>query len=501
MSSSVPAIRVRSLNDAPLRGDGSYVLYWMTAYRRMSWNHALDRAVEHARELGVPLLVFEGLRIDYAWASDRHHRFAIDGMREHRDVLAGGPIGYLPWVEPTRGAGKGLLEALASHAAVVVTDDAPFFFFPRMVSAAADRLGVRLEAVDSNGLYPIHHAQRTFTTAASFRRHLQKTLPEFLGHAPAASPTLDALPPFGGLDALLDGRWAPAPDSLLDPDGDGLAALDIDHSVPPVPFAGGSAPGRDRLERFLAERLPEYHERRNEPDDETGSRLSPYLHWGHLSSWEIFDRLTERDGWTPARLAVKPNGRREGWWNMSPEVEAFVDELVTWREIGFNYCTRENEPARYGSLPEWARETLAEHAEDPRPYVYSMEEFEAAETHDELWNAAQRELRREGTIHNYLRMLWGKKILEWSESPQAALETMVELNNRWAVDGRDPNSYSGIMWVLGRYDRGWPERDVFGKVRSMTSKSTRRKVSVDDYLRRFGPDVEADPSGADGEGT
>ena len=171
---------------------------------------------------------------------------------------------------------------------------------------------------------------------------------------------------------------------------------------------------------------------------------------------------------------------------MSEASEAFIDELITWREIGFNYCAREPVPDDYETLPEWARETLAEHEEDPRPYRYSLEEFEEAETHDELWNAAQSELRREGTIHNYLRMLWGKKILEWSDTPREALQTMIHLNNRWAVDGRDPNSYSGIMWTLGRYDRGWPERAVFGKVRSMTSDSTRRKVSLKKYLEEFG---------------
>jgi len=486
MTHPVDDLRIRTLNDAPLREGGEHILYWMTAFRRLSWNHALDRALEHARALELPLLLFEGLRIGYRWAADRHHRFAIDGMAEHREALAESSVGYLPWVEPEPGTGKGLLEALAAKAAIVVTDDAPYFFLPRMLEAAAGKLDVRLEAVDSNGIYPIHHAERTFTTAASFRRHLQKELPDLLGQAPEAEPDLGALPPFDGLGDLLGDRWAPASDALLDPDGDALADLDIDHDVPPVPFRGGTAAARERLRRFLSDRLPEYHERRNDPDDETGSRLSPYLHWGHISSWEVFHALTDRDGWNPGDLAPKANGKREGWWGMSPESEAFIDELITWREIGFNYCTREPRPDDYETLPGWARETLAEHEEDPRPHRYTLEEFEAAETHDELWNAAQRELRREGTIHNYLRMLWGKKILEWSDSPREALETMIHLNNRWAVDGRDPNSYSGIMWVLGRYDRGWPEREVFGKVRSMTSESTRRKVSLDRYLARFG---------------
>jgi len=478
--------RIRAVNEAPLRREGRHVLYWMTAFRRVSWNHALDRAVAHARELQLPLVIFEGLRIGYRWASARHHRFAIDGMAEHAETLADTPVLYLPWVEPEEGAGRGLLQALARDAAVVVTDDAPFFFLPRMLSAAARTLDVRLEAVDSNGLYPIHHADRTFTTAASFRRHLQKCLPLFLDGAPHPDPDLRSLPAAPPASALLRDGWSAASGGLLDGDGNALARLAIDHSVPPVPYRGGSAPARLRLGRFLSSRLRRYHDGRNDPDDETGSRLSPYLHWGHLSSWEIFTEVASREGWSPARLAPAATGKREGWWGMSPGAEAFLDELVTWREIGFNFSSRVVDPYDFDSLPDWARASLAEHETDPRPHLYTLDEFETAETHDPLWNAAQRELRREGTIHNYLRMLWGKKILEWSATPRDALATMIHLNDRWAVDGRDPNSATGIMWTLGRYDRGWPERAVFGKVRSMSSDSTRRKVSVTRYLERFG---------------
>ena len=481
-----PRTRVLALNDVPIRGDAGYVLYWMTAFRRLSWNHALDRAAEHARRLKVPLVILEGLRIGYRWASDRHHRFALDGMAEHRRALKDTPVLYLPWVEPEDGAGRGLLETLAADAAVVVTDDAPYFFLPRMLRAAAPRLPVRLEAVDSNGLYPVRHAARTFTTAASFRRHLQKTLPSVLGDGPCAEPTFDDLPGAPDASSLLGGRWATASEVLLGSESAAIAALKIDHSVPPVPFPGGTGPARARLARFLDQRLSRYHEGRNHPDDETGSRLSPYLHWGHLSVWEVFHAVVEREAWTPARLASAATGRREGWWGMSASSEAFLDELITWREIGFNHCTRETDPYAFETLPEWARTTLAAHERDRRPFLYTLAQFEAAETHDPLWNAAQRELLREGTIHTYLRMLWGKKILEWSATPREALETMIHLNNRWAIDGRDPCSCTGIMWTLGRYDRGWPERAVFGKVRSMSSESTRRKVSVADYLRRFG---------------
>ena len=163
-----------------------------------------------------------------------------------------------------------------------------------------------------------------------------------------------------------------------------------------------------------------------------------------------------------------------------------MDQLMTWREIGFNMCVQEANYDRYESLPAWAQKTLNDHAADTRPYVYSLEEFESARTHDTLWNAAQRQLVLEGRIHNYLRMLWGKKILHWSQTPREALDIMIQLNNKYALDGRDPNSYSGIFWVLGRYDRAWgPEREVFGKIRYMTSESTRSKFSVKGYLQRY----------------
>ena len=186
----------------------------------------------------------------------------------------------------------------------------------------------------------------------------------------------------------------------------------------------------------------------------------------------------------------KVSGSREGWWGVDENVEAFLDQLVTWRELGLNMCRRRRDDHDFSSLPHWAQETLREHASDPRAHTYSLKRFEEGRTHDPLWNAAQMQLVREGRIHNYLRMLWGKKILEWSSSPRRALKIMIELNNKYALDGRDPNSYSGIFWVLGRYDRPWgPERPIFGKVRYMSSENTARKVSVRNYIESYGPEA------------
>ncbi len=189
-------------------------------------------------------------------------------------------------------------------------------------------------------------------------------------------------------------------------------------------------------------------------------------------------------GWDPGRVVgVRPNGKREGWWGLPGPAEAFMDELFTWRELGYGFCHYRPDYDQYESLPDWARASLDAHADDPRPHRYELADLERAATHDPLWNAAQRQLVVEGRIHNYLRMLWGKKILEWSPSPRTALATLIELNNKYAVDGRDPNSYSGIFWTLGRFDRPWgPERPIFGVIRYMTSQSTARKFKVGDYL-------------------
>lgn len=196
-------------------------------------------------------------------------------------------------------------------------------------------------------------------------------------------------------------------------------------------------------------------------------------------------RLARREGWTQARLG-KVTGSRAGFWGMSPEAEAFLDELVTWRELGFNMASKRSDCDRYESLPRWAQESLARHAGDRREHVYRIGDLAAARTHDRVWNAAQRQLLAEGRIHGYLRMLWGKKILEWSRSPREALAAMLELNDRHALDGRDPNSLNGIFWVLGRYDRPWgPERPVFGTVRYMSSENTLRTLRAREYLRRW----------------
>ncbi|MEL7060535.1 MAG: deoxyribodipyrimidine photolyase [Acidobacteriota bacterium] len=490
MSSPIPAVRLRHVNDAPLRTDGEFVLYWMIAHRRTTWNFSLDHAIHLASEVGKPLVVLEALRCGYQWASDRIHRFVLDGMVDNARAFDDSPVHYLPYVETTDGEGSGLLEALGHRACAVVTDEFPSFFLPRMVAAAGRTLDVRLDAVDSNGLYPLRATDRVFKRAVDLRRTLQKELGPHLGDAPAARPLADLdLPRLGRLPSEILDRWPSRFDSFKQGALPDLSRLPIDHAVAPTTARGGTAAAQEVVNRFFDERLPRYADERNAVEARATSELSPYLHFGFVSVHDLFARLTEHEGWTPERLGDTANGARRGWWGLSEPAESFLDELVTWRELGYHTSAKTDDYRSYESLPQWARTTLEEHADDPRPERYTLDEFEAATTADDVWNAAQRELVRDGRIHNYLRMLWGKKILHWSDGPREALDIMIELNNKYALDGRNPNSYSGIFWCLGRYDRAWgPERPIFGKVRYMSTESTRRKLRLADYLQRYGPD-------------
>ena len=515
----VPAERLTAVNTAAADPARDYVLYWQVMARRTRSNFALEHAVAMARAWRRPLVVLEALRAGYPWANDRLHRFALDGMHDNAAAYARAHVAHHAYVEPEPGAGRGLLAALAERACVVVTDEFPEFFLPRMLAAAGEalgRLGVRLEAVDGNGLLPLRLGEKAWTAAPHFRRQVQRAVPAHLQWFPADAPLADArgLPALAGealahVDAVRR-RWPAAAPALLDQGDAGraaLGALPIDHGVPPVPFAGGPAKGAVVLGDFLDRKLASYKDRRNEAEDPSNSGLSPYLHWGFVGAHEVFRGVAEREGWTADRLAPRPTGKREGWWGMSPNGEAFLDEFVTWRELSYN--TAHYLPAHdtYASLPDWARATMEAHQGDRRAELFTRDELEAGATYDALWNATQGQLRADGRIHNYLRILWGKKFLEWTESGEQALEFMLHINNRWALDGRNPNSTSGITWVLGRYDHAWQERPVIGKIRPMSSVATAKKIRVDGYVRRYSAglpgarDAARDRGAAVGAGT
>lgn len=482
VNSDVPDQRITMLADAEVGATGDYVLYWMTAYRRTGSNYALQRAADWSRHLGLPLVVLVALRLDYPWANDRIHAFAIDGIVDVVEALGNRPVVCVPYIEPEPGAGKGLLGRLSASAAVVVGDDAPVFFLPAARQAAVAQIECRFEVVDHNGVVPMSVTDREFKRAVDLRRFYQTILLEHLEDGPDHDP-------LGGLDAtrpdVIDQIMSDYPTARLARDV--IPELDLDHEVPVAPLRGGQVAARTRLAEFVASGLGRY-DQRNHPDEHAESGLSPYLHFGHISVHEVLAEVVAAEQWTPAEVAPKATGSRAGWWGMSEQGEGFLDQIVTWRDIGYRAAYYSPSYDQYEALPGWARQTLEQHASDPRPYLYTPDELARAETHDDVWNAAQTQLTETGVMHNYLRMLWGKKILEWSPHPRIAHAVMMDLNNRYALDGRDPNSVSGIHWVLGRFDRAWgPEREIFGKVRYMTSDSTRRKLKLQSYLAHYQP--------------
>lgn len=486
--SSVPAARLRSLNRGDINSAGEYILYWMTSARRVKYNYGLQRAAEVARGLGRPLVVLEALRVAYPWASRRLHAFVIQGMADNLRAMGDSQAFYYPYLEPAPGAGKGLLASLAQKACTVIADEFPCFFFPRMLEAAAHQVAVRMEAVDSCGLLPMASTPHPFHRALDLRRFLQRNLAGHLEAFPQARPLSPGPPPTPRLPASVFRRWPPVSAEELTRPAALLERLPIGQGVSTVSLLGGSGAASARLREFVSQRLAGYADQKRRPPEQVGSGLSPYLHFGHISPHEVFIRVAEHEGWAPHLLNPNARGARQGFWGMSAGAEAFLDQLITWRELNYIFCHHRPDYDRYQSLPAWAQATLEQHASDPRPYVYRAQELMSAATHDPVWNAAQRQLLTQGTVANYLRMLWGKKILEWSPDPRQALEVMIEMNNLLALDGRDPNSYGGIFWCLGRFDRPWgPERPIFGKVRYMSSANTLVKLKLNSYLERFGP--------------
>ncbi|MCH2100353.1 MAG: deoxyribodipyrimidine photolyase [Planctomycetes bacterium] len=484
-------LRRRVLCDLPPHPESQYILYWLTATRRLERNHALDQALDWCTKLNKPLVILESLRSDYRWSCPRHHRVLLDAMAEHIAAIDPCKIRYYPYVEHEAGAGKGLLAAMAQDAAVVVTDRHPGFHFPAMLEAARKQLKVRFEVVESVGLLPLDVAPGPLPSAYVLRRRMQKNLANWLGRTAADDPLTAYTWGRAKIRPQIEARWPEATTEELAPAMRLESKIPLAYEVPVTNWCGGTRPARALLDRFIEEQLPRYGERRMEATPTSG--LSMALHYGFLCPSTILDATlassdTSRAHILPelAKRANLSRGSRAGWWGLSEQVETFLDQLVTWRELGHRFADQNPDCERYGSQPSWAVATLDSHRADAREFAYTREQFEQARTHDPLWNAAQRCLVREGWMPNYLRMLWGKNLLTWSQDPEEAWELLFHLNNLYALDGRDPNSMRGITWVFGRFDRPFgPERPVTGKLRPMSSVNTKRKMALGEFLDRF----------------
>lgn len=479
--------RVFNHNPLPPDANGKFVLYWMQINRRLQYNYALDYAVSYANKLEKPLLILETLTCDYPWASDRFHQFLLEGMAENREITSKYNIHHYVYLESKHGEILELVEELATYSSVIISDEYPVFIIKKRNAHFSKRFKVPFITIDSNGIIPLKMTEKAPYSAYFFRKIMQKNFKDAYTMPPAKEPLADLkVKEPVDLPDDINKSWRQG-DSILGDITGFIQSQAIDHEVKPVSIKGTRSAALVELNNFIINKLKYYGKRRNDPDYNCTSRLSPWLHFGKISEYEIIRAVLngQPDNWDLTDIEDR-GGKKEGFFKGYDYIEQYLDELITWREVGFHFAHHTPDYNKFESLPEWARRTLQQHQNDAREKVYSFEQFEQALTHDEIWNAAQRQLVREGYIHNYLRMLWGKKILEWTPEPRIALQYMIELNNKYALDGRDPNSYSGIFWILGRFDRPWFERPVFGKIRYMSSDSTRKKVKLKQYLKEYG---------------
>ncbi|WP_372638710.1 hypothetical protein [Fodinibius sp.] len=483
---NINASRIFDRNGRGPDPGGDYVLYWMQTSHRFEYNYALEYAVSWANKLDKMLLIYEELACDYPWASDRIHAFYLEGMAEHRDIAEQKEINWLPVVEEEEGESRAILEGLFDGACCLVTDEYPVYFIRDRNNILAEELDIAFITVDSNGLIPLGLTEKAPYNAYFFRKIMQRHFVECFTSPPKQYP-MDDLKNRSPLDWTREQREIrqKSLDCIANPAGF-IAMLDIDHDVAPVELKGTRQAAVGQLNRFIRNNLKHYGDKRNDPDADATSGLSPWLHFGKISEYEVVKAVLDHqpENWDLDNITFN-SGSTGGFFNGNHNIDHFLDQLITWREVGFHFAHHEPAYDQYESLPGWAMETLEKHRDDPRDYIYELEELAQSQTHDELWNAAQTQLREEGVMHNYLRMLWGKNVMQWTPNPEIALAYLIELNNRYAIDGRDPNSYSGIFWCFGRFDRAWQERPVFGKTRYMTSQSARRKLKLDEYLERY----------------
>ena len=444
----IPAARIHRLDDRP-PARGKFVLYWMQQSQRAEWNPALETAVEQANALRLPTLVGFALTA-FPGANGRHYRFMLAGLRETEQRLAARGLGFCL----RQGPPEEVVPELAKNAALLVGDVGYLRVQRDWRAAVAKRVACPVVLVEGDAVVPVaavsDHAE---FAARTIRPKIHRLLGEFLK---PLKPTKVAVPFAGGADKSLD---------LSDPDALGRR-LGVDDSVPAAAAVGGAAAAHRLLDRFVAHRRAEYAEAASDPVADGCSGLSPYLHFGQISPVEIALRVAKSDA---PRVAT----------------DAFLEQLIVRRELSLNACWFNPGYDRYDTLPAWALKTLDQHRKDKRDFVYSRAQWEAGATHDPCWNAAQAEMVRTGRMHNYMRMYWGKKILEWSRTPEEAFETALFLNDKYELDGRDPNGCVGVAWCFGRHDRPWTERPVFGTIRYMNANGLRRKFDVQAYVERW----------------
>lgn len=451
--------RIQRRNNKPVQ-NRTFVLYWMQAAQRAEWNHALEYAISVANERKKPVLVAFCITDDFPEANERHYAFMLEGLKETQTALKKRNIQLVI----ARGKPDETISKLAKKADMLVVDEGYLRIQQQwrdVVSEAADCLVCE---VTTNLIVPVEEAsEKENFSAGVFRPRITRQFKKYL------VPLRDTKPKYSSLGLkfkdLKRGTGLKPVNHGQDGHATILKKLKIDRSVKPSPFfAGGTSQAKKRLKLFIKNKLDDYADKRNDPTQDCQSNLSPYLHFGQISPLFV------------ALEILKTN---------SAGKESFLEELIVRRELSHNFVYYNPQYDKYDALPAWAMRTLNFHARDKREYTYSLEQFETAQTHDPYWNAAQMEMVITGKMHNYMRMYWGKKILEWTKKPKEAFKIAVYLNNKYELDGRDPNGFAGVAWCFGKHDRAWNERPVFGKVRTMNAAGLKRKFNINAYVEKI----------------
>lgn len=442
--------RIKLLNKRKLQ-KGSYIVYWMQASQRVEYNHALEFAIRLANKYSVPVVVYFELIDDFPEANARHYYFMLEGLLEIEKELGKLKISFV--VNHFSEKKHTDLIMLSRDALLVVTDRGYLTIQNKWRNSYAVRLPCPFIQVESDVIVPVEIASpREEYSAATFRKKITPRLDKYL-------QKLNQTPPRKSSAHFRFNSYT------LSPLNKALSYLSIDRTFSPSPFYhGGTEEAKRHLESFLAKRIKYYAQLKNDPAKEFTSNLSPYLHFGQISPLFVALKVMVYQGF---------KGKDD-----------FLEELIIRRELAINFVYYNSEYASYCCLPDWAKKTLDKHKTDRRKYQYTLEELENAETHDSYWNAAQKEMLITGKMHGYMRMYWGKKILEWTKNPEEGFKIALYLNNKYELDGRDPNGFAGVAWCFGKHDRAWPEREIFGKVRYMNAEGLKRKFDVEEYVNK-----------------
>ncbi|RCW61979.1 deoxyribodipyrimidine photo-lyase [Halanaerobium sp. ST460_2HS_T2] len=443
--------RIEKINEAELK-DGEFVAYWMQSSQRLKYNQALGYAVEMSNQLNQPLLIFFLLNANFPEAEYGHFKFMIEGLKEIKNNLSKADINfYLVDYKEFED-----LKKITKDASLVVSEKVYLKHLRQWKNEAADRLALPFYLVESNLVCPIEEVSEKEEYAAyTIRKKINKIRDNYLKEYQRNS-----------LDNKSKIELEASGLNLVDDLDYYLDSLNFDQEIKYKNyFVGGYLEAKKKLNVFIQKKLKEYDEKRNIPHLNYQSDLSPYLHFGQISAQEI------------ALETI----------NSEYDAEAFLEELIVRRELAFNfvYYNKDYDGCLEDIINDWAYQSLMQHKNDEREYIYNYEELEKGLTHDKYWNAAQNEMVITGKMHNYMRMYWGKKILEWTSDPNQAYQWALKLNNKYSLDGRDPNSYAGVAWIFSKHDRAWKEREIFGKVRYMNAAGLERKFDMEKYLNKI----------------